>query len=635
MRLPWLLKSVLVPAHVVGLALALAGALWLLWRRRDQAALLLTGAVVVFAFALNYAVNDTPVFLVPTILVLWLAAAVGGEWIAGAWRSRIVAPLVAVVCCALPVWLVATNFREEDRSRDITADVQLGRLIEALPEPAALVKEDFLVDRMVTSKLLGDGPGHGRHIPLTAPHVAAVRGQMDLGMRVFAFAKSATRLRLEGAEVSFAPVRLLEGPLDRFLDGLPDDVIVALGVPAAQSAAFAASRGASLLAIGGPSTLAGIAPASIACVGARNGRVPLLQTGRLGVSVTAAAREPVGGGRSRPPGDIPVRADATEASVRLGSREVVRTQGAVLAARSQTAHGGGVRAGDRRRLQCRWRHLSRAYPLGELLTRRQWITAGLICPAAFDSDAIVHAAGQNGSSLFGDDNAFAPRTSSRPPAARASSPREDRPSADDEPGVERCRPAARSVSVPVRGRGRRRSGRGGRRHRRRAGARLCAPYGRQREGDRRRCPREHTRVAPLAGSPFAGAADGTRRAGAAHRRRLVSCRLGRGRPPPLDDRIRGPCDAACDERASHPRACRRCVTIAARRPPWRFAVNGARCPRALPAAAGISTSGSAGRCPREGHERGLYLIDRLTKPVGRVGGRGVASSPCAADSRPG
>ena len=213
------------------------------------------------------------------------------------------------------------------------------------------MKEDFLVDRMVTSKLLGDGPGHGRHIPLTSPHVAAVRRQMDLGMHVFAFAKSATRLRLEGAEVSFAPVRLLEGPLDRFLDRLPDDVIVALGVPAAQSSSFAASRGASLSALGGPSTLAGIARASIACVGERNGREPLLQTGRLGASVRAAAREPVGGGRSRPPGDIIVRADATEASVRLGWRN--RTDAGRGRARGLGARwrpGGGIRAGGRRRL---------------------------------------------------------------------------------------------------------------------------------------------------------------------------------------------------------------------------------------------------------------------------------------------
>src|SRR4029079_13474672 len=109
------------------------------------------------------------------------------------------------------------------------------------------------------------------------PPGAAGRGQMDLGMRVFAFAKSATRLRLEGADVSFAPVRLLEGPLDGFLCRLRADVIVSLGVPAAQWSAFAASRGASLSAIGGPSTLAGIAPASIVCAGAPRRRETTLQ----------------------------------------------------------------------------------------------------------------------------------------------------------------------------------------------------------------------------------------------------------------------------------------------------------------------------------------------------------------------
>jgi hypothetical protein len=103
-------------------------------------------------------VNDTPVFLVPTILVLWLAAAVGGEWIAGAWRRRIVAPLVAVVCCALPVWLVATNFRERSQPRHHGRRAARSANRGAA-EPAALVKEDFLVDRMVTSKLLGDGSG--------------------------------------------------------------------------------------------------------------------------------------------------------------------------------------------------------------------------------------------------------------------------------------------------------------------------------------------------------------------------------------------------------------------------------------------------------------------------------------------
>jgi Protein of unknown function (DUF2723) len=442
-RLPLLLGSILVPElTIVGLALALAGGLWLLWRRRDQAALLLTGAVAVFAFALNYAVNDTPVFLVPTILVLWLVAAVGGERIAGAWRGTIAGPLVAVMCCALPAWLVATNFHEADRSRGVREDVQLDRLLEALPEPSALVKEDFLVDRMVISKLVGDGPGHGRQIPLTPPHVAAVRSRMDLGARVFAFPKSATRLRLEGADVSFSPVRLLEGPLDRFLARLPDGVIIAVGVPAAQSSAFAASRGASLLAIGGPSTLTGIAPSSIACVGARGGREPLLHTGRLSVSVTAAAREPVGGGRSRPPDDITVRADATEASVRLGSREIVRTlEGAVFAAwepDGDLVAAFVLEAADDFQVPLPVTSLS-AYPLGALPdptpVDHRWTNLS----AAFETaSAIVHVpSGERLVLLFGDDTALAPRVVETTGGPHVTVAREDRASsANDEPGAE-------------------------------------------------------------------------------------------------------------------------------------------------------------------------------------------------------
>ena len=562
-RVPWLLKSVLVPElTIIGFALALAGAFWLLWRRRDQAALLLTGAVVVFAFALNYAVNDTPVFLVPTILVLWLAAAVGGEWIAGAWRARALAPIVTVVCCALPVWLVATNFREADRSRDVSEDVELDRLLEELPEPAALVKEDFLVDRMVTSKLLGDGPGHGRHIPLTSPHVAAVRGQMDLGLRVFAFAKSATRLRLEGADVSFAPVRLLEGPLNRFLARLPDDVIVALGVPAAQSSAFAASRGASLSAIGGPSTLAGIAPASIACVGARSGREPLLQTGRLGVSVRAAARQPVGGGRSRPQDDITVRADGTEASVRLGSREIVRTlEGAVLAAwkpDGSLVAAVVLQAADGFQVPISATSLS-AYSLGDSLGPTPVGHSWTDLSAAFETaSAVVHVpSGERLVLLFGDDTPLAPRVVETTGSPRVAVAKLEGPAtANDEPGAERLQAMQRD---PHRYRFEIAAGRdpaavfvatGG------VPAHVFARLAGENVKANADAVRVNTRgLLRCAGSPFGSAADGTRRAGAAHGRRLVSGRLGRGRPVPMDDRVRGTCDAACGARASHPRAC--------------------------------------------------------------------------------
>lgn len=413
-RLPWLLKSVLVPElTIAGAGLALVGALWLLWRRRRDAALLLPGAIVVLAFALNYAVNDTPVFLIPTILVFWLAAAAGGEWIATVGNDRRIAPVVAAACCALPLRLLAVNLHEVDRSRDVKEDVQLDRLLEALPERAALVKEDFLVDRMVTAKLLGDGPAHGRRIPFIAPHFEAVRDQMRLGAHVFAFPKSSARLRFEGAGVGFAPVRLLEGPLERFLARLPDGAVVAIGVPAAQSSAFAASSGASLAAIGGPATLSGIAPASIACVGARGGGDTTLQTGRLGASVTAGGNEPIGGVRRGLP-DITVRADATEATVRLASREIVGTRDGVVVA-AWEPDGNLVAAvvlqpADGFAVPLPATSLS-AYPLGAPPAPTEIGHAWTDVTVRFETaSAIVHVpAGERLALLFGDATALAPR----------------------------------------------------------------------------------------------------------------------------------------------------------------------------------------------------------------------------------
>ena len=133
--LPWVLQNVLVPElTIVGVALALAGAGWLLWRRRDQAALLLTGAVVVVAFAFNYAVNRHARLPRPDHTRPLAVAAVGGERIVAAWREDAV-PGGRGVLCAAGLDL-ATNYREDDRSRDSGADVQLDRLLEALPEPA-------------------------------------------------------------------------------------------------------------------------------------------------------------------------------------------------------------------------------------------------------------------------------------------------------------------------------------------------------------------------------------------------------------------------------------------------------------------------------------------------------------------
>ena len=75
-RLPSLVEHVLAPELTIpGLVLATVGAVWLLRHRLAEGLLLLPTLGIIVGFAANYRVVDTPVFLIPGILVLWVAAA--------------------------------------------------------------------------------------------------------------------------------------------------------------------------------------------------------------------------------------------------------------------------------------------------------------------------------------------------------------------------------------------------------------------------------------------------------------------------------------------------------------------------------------------------------------------------------
>ena len=279
-RVPKFARTIFVPdMTVVGAALGVIGIVWLLRRRVSAAILLATGAVAILAFALNYSVIDTPVFLIPSLLVAWLLAAVGAEQVVSRLPARAWIGSASVVFCLIPAWLFATNFKLSDRSRDTRAAIELDRLFQALPDRASIVSEDFIADRMVTAKLLGDDAANGRHIELADPDSNLLRQRLEAGEAVFAFRKSAQTLRFDGLDVGFQPLRLIEGPLDGFLSRLPDGAIVAIGVPAAQGGAFIATAGTSLETIGGPSDLAVLAGLNLAVVGVR-GRTGACDSGR-------------------------------------------------------------------------------------------------------------------------------------------------------------------------------------------------------------------------------------------------------------------------------------------------------------------------------------------------------------------
>ncbi len=305
-RLPFLFERVIIPELTwPALAAAVVGACWLLRRRLPAAQLLLSGTAAILAFAVNYSVVDTPVFVIPAILVLWIAAAVGAEQAARVveslerrvsvvrgWRA---AALIAATTLLVPAWLLADNFAASDRSRETTSATYLDALFDALPERSALVHEDFLVDRMVMSRLLDEAFPTDRRVDLVNRNDVHVRRSLAAGHRVFGFRKSARRLRYDALDFGFAPVPLMGGPFNEFVSYLPRGAAIVLGVPTPHAARGLATD-VSAAAVGGTAT----------------------------ADLTIGGGQRIGNSGVVAPAAIEVHADAAGAVIRVGGRDVVR-----------------------------------------------------------------------------------------------------------------------------------------------------------------------------------------------------------------------------------------------------------------------------------------------------------------------
>ena len=382
-RLPWLIERILAPELTLpGLALAIIGGAWLLRRRLAEGLLILLGGLAIVGFALNYSVTDTPVFLIPTTFVLWVAMAVGGEQAARMLEPRRWAAIaVATAMLALPGWHLVRNFTVTDRSRDTAAAITFDRLFDVVPDRSAFVHEDFLVDRMVMFKLLGDRSAGDRRVELAPRNASVLRKRHDAGFSVFGFQKSVRQLRYEALNFGFGPLALMDGSLEDVLSRLPDGTVVAIAVPAAHAERFASARGVSFTAIGGPRDLSDETRANFAIVGVRGTRgEALVRTNATDLLVRIGAGEGIGDTGVTVPAAIEVRSNAGEAAIRQGSRDLVRTlDGAVMAL--WNADGGLERtfvmqATDDFRVPIPSNNLS-VYPLrgvlpGQELSEKEW-----------------------------------------------------------------------------------------------------------------------------------------------------------------------------------------------------------------------------------------------------------------------
>jgi hypothetical protein len=351
-RFPSLVEHVLVAELTIpGVLLAAAGAAWLLRHRLPEGLLLLPIVGTVVGFAVNYRVVDTPVFVIPGILVLWLAAGAGAEAIARAAAGIRLAPaLCSAAVLMLPVWNLTQNYAANDRSRDTAAATHFDALFEALPRRTVLVHEDFLIDRMVMFKLLGDNAARGRQIELAPFRPDILRTRLGAGFEVFAFRNSARRLRHHALNVCYQPLALTDGLLPDFLRHLTDGMVVAIAIPSGHAQQFVASGGADFTAIGGPQGLLG-APSNVAITGTRGkAHRAVVRSGPGAIFLNLPlARDTAGSGPARAH-DVQIQSRDGEAAIIRGSRDLLRTtEGAAVAVwtpQGRLAHAFVLRTKD-------------------------------------------------------------------------------------------------------------------------------------------------------------------------------------------------------------------------------------------------------------------------------------------------
>jgi len=222
---------VLQELTAVGLLLALAGVVVLVRRNWRASAMLLLGAVIVFAFGLSYDVPDIQVFVIPVFVVLWLFAGMG---LAGLAQALIGPParraMVTTACAAaFATVAVARSYAAEDLSGESFDAEYFEAMMNQIDKPAAVYFEhENTVGHALRYQILVERKdvGGGR--------VAFVSERPDLRTaytsRPGNYAIHPNQWLLEARGLLLSPVTL-EASLLRRLRELPASARVAIAIP--------------------------------------------------------------------------------------------------------------------------------------------------------------------------------------------------------------------------------------------------------------------------------------------------------------------------------------------------------------------------------------------------------------------
>lgn len=248
-----------------GIALAAIGAVVLARSGRLGGALLMA-YVTTLGFAFFYNVGDTHVFLLPSHLLVALAAAVGVAWLLSVSRSLRPAARAAcaVLLLAVPVARIADTAPAVDRSDDRRAETHAASLVVGLtPENSIAVTE---LNWQLANALAYYGTVHRPELPRT--HLSPVlwrlpdlvRRNHELGRDVVLTAAAADHL--EQTYGSFFPIRpdprVAVSPVEEMLRAEPGTpYVLAWLTPLPSTPVDQAQLGRASLALGGRALPAG------------------------------------------------------------------------------------------------------------------------------------------------------------------------------------------------------------------------------------------------------------------------------------------------------------------------------------------------------------------------------------------
>jgi hypothetical protein len=197
-----LIRTELGAAGLVFLAIGLAV---LACQQPRRALLLGLGALGVALLTANMGSGEDRGFMLAGFVLCWMIVAVGLQWAvtAAASRSRALGTVALVATAAVPIGLVAANYRVNDHHAETAETDYFDALFAELPDRSAFVNDEYRYNMLFLYKLLGERANGTRDIRYARVDRSRLQALYDQGFQLFALRQARDQFSEYG--FGFAP----------------------------------------------------------------------------------------------------------------------------------------------------------------------------------------------------------------------------------------------------------------------------------------------------------------------------------------------------------------------------------------------------------------------------------------------